>query len=260
MGDFNIQELNNSKIRRTECGKVSALDVIRVLSGRRNPGRTLKDICKKYSDLSTKLYYYSFKKKGGGLSKKTPCLDRKGYYYLLSLLPGAVGDEYRGKSADLVTRYIDGDSDLALEILYRDGDKQRRERAEKRLQVTKTNKEVAVLVQETGGVSYAVVHNDRYKGLYKKNTAQLRADCGAKKKETPLNYMSEIDLTMNSLANQMAIKKGDPNSVFSAANNIRKAYREEMNKDLVPDWVETCLPPKKAREQLNGQLEIPLFS
>lgn len=260
MSNLVISELHNSKIRRSEDEKYSALDIIRVLSGRKNPGRTLKELCMEYNDLSTKLYYYKFKKNNGALSRKTPCLDKDGVFYLIGLLPGKIGNEYREKAANLVRRYIEGDADLGLEIFYRDKNKQRQERAERRLQVAKTNKQVATLVGKDGNVSYSTVHNDRYKGLYQKTASELRTDCGAKPKETPLNYMSEIDLTFNLLANQVAIKKNNPGAIFSAANGLRDYYRQQTGEDLAPQWVEACLPPKKARKALNGQLEIPLFS
>ncbi len=260
MSSIIIPELHNSKIRKTDNDQFSVLDVIRVIAGKTGHTKDWKRIKENYPDIMAKCHFMQFEGIDGKKKKKTPVMDKEGILYLIGLLPGEVGKKYREKAANLVRRYIEGDADLALEILYRDKNKERVKRAERRMQVTNTNKQVAGLVASHPGTTYSDVHNDRYKGLYRKNTRQLREECGAKSKETPLNYMSEMDLTLNLLTNQIAIRAKNPNVVFEAANNVREGVEKTLNEPLAPHWVGTCLPPKKARKELVGQMEIPLFN
>ena len=125
--------------------------------------------------------------------------------------------------------------------------------------MTEANKELHTLVNDTPETTYAKIHNDRYKGLYRQTAGELRQDCGAKEKETPLNYMGERDLALNRMANILTVESEDPKNMSVFANDLREVYEKRMKKRLEPEWVESCLPPAKARKELNGQLEIPLF-
>ena len=62
-------------------------------------------------------------------------------------------------------KYLNGDAELGAELIIRDHNKDRVERAKKRVLVTTTNKETMELAKKTG-TPYAQVHNDRYRGLY----------------------------------------------------------------------------------------------
>lgn len=251
-----IPELNNSKIRRTIDGKISVYDLIKVAGQKKGHYEVWSRLKESHPEVVTKCEDFHFKGRG---QRKTPVTDLKGALYIFGLLPGELGTRYREETVDLVIKYIKGDADLGLKLLYRDKNKERVERAKRRMQVSDTNKQVVSFVSQNPGSTYSDVHNDRYKGLYRKNAKQLRLECGAKGKETPLNYMSEMDLTLNLLVNQVAIRAGNPNVVFEAASNVREGVEKTLKESLVPQWVGSCLPPSKARRQLNGQLEIPLF-
>ena len=45
-----IPELNGSKIRKTEDGRFSVYDLIRIVGGKKNPRDTWKSICEQYSE------------------------------------------------------------------------------------------------------------------------------------------------------------------------------------------------------------------
>lgn len=158
---------------------------------------------------------------------------------------------------EVFLRYLDGDSDLAFEILLRDHNKDRQARALRRLNVVETNKSAADVV---GGSchSIAMMHDDRYRGLYRKNTRQLREECNAKPKETPLNYMSERDLAYNYAVNLMVIESGDPNKAFEGGRGMADLHEKVTGKPLSPEWKGSCLAPSTARAALNGQLELPV--
>ena len=143
-------------------------------------------------------------------------------------------------------------------MMIRDHNKDRFERAKRRLDVTEINKQVHQMASEQG-VHQGQVHNTRYLGLYGKNASQLRTDCGAGEKETPLNYMSSRDLQLNNLSNCAAIEAGDVGRVGFAAQLFRNAFEQASGKPLTPEWTESCLPPSKARKMLSdGQLALPM--
>lgn len=258
MNHIILEKFHNAKIRCTDDDRFAVYDLIKVCGQKKGHYKVWKRLTQSYPEVLTKCQDFQFEGKG---QRKTPVVDKEGALYILGLLPGAIGTAYREEVAKLVVRYLEGDSDLALEILYRDHNKERFERAKRRMAVTETNKEVRKLVESTPGTRYCDVHNDRYRGLYQKTAAQLRAECGAGEKETPLNYMSEIDLTMNSLVNQIAIKKGNPGAIYPAATNMREYYEHETGETLEsPGWIPKCLSPSQARKEIDSmQLELPLF-
>lgn len=147
---------------------------------------------------------------------------------------------------DTFKRVVEGDSDLAAEMMIRDHNKERVERAKKRVLVCQTNKETMELAREWGS-PYAQVHNDRYRGLYEMDAKQLRKDGGLSDKETPLDVLSEYDLTLNSLANQRAKILNNPNAMVKVANTLRRGHEEDIGQPLKPTWEKKRLRPNQAR-------------
>jgi hypothetical protein len=157
---------------------------------------------------------------------------------------------------------LDGDSDLAAEMMLRDHNKERVERAKKRLLVADTNRQVAALASKHG-LNPGVLHNDRYRGLYRRTAKQLRIEAGIGEKETPLDVLSTRDNTMNSLANQMAIEADNPDLAYDFANDIRDAYQKRMGKVLTPIFEAKRLRPSQAQRIAYApeyQMEMPLIS
>lgn len=161
---------------------------------------------------------------------------------------------------EIFIRYLDGDAELGAEMMIRDHNKDRFERAKKRLLVCDTNKEVADIAAKHGA-NPANLHGDRYRGLYRKSAAQLRKESGVKANETPLNAMSIRDLTMNSLVNQLVAESGDPELAFEFGDNLRQGFEKTMKKTLTPLWEDKQLRPNQARKVLNsGQMELPMMA
>jgi KilA-N domain len=158
-------------------------------------------------------------------------------------------------------RVVEGDSDLAAEMMIRDHNKDRLERAKQRVLCSETNKQTMVLAQEWG-TPYAQVHNDRYRGLYEMDAKQLRAAGNLEKDETPLNALSVYDLTLNSLANQRAKMAGNPLSMTRIASTLRRGHKEDLGSDLVPTFEVNRLRPSQARAiafSPEYQSELPLM-
>jgi hypothetical protein len=142
--------------------------------------------------------------------------------------------------------FLESPEDFAADILINSHNKDRVERAKKRVLVSGTNKETMELAK-LDGASYPEVHNNRYRGLYRKNATQLREEAGLKKSETPLDRLSAYDLNLNSLANQMALMSGDSSKVLDAANGLRLLHEQTVGKPLVPTWEEKLLRPNQAK-------------
>jgi hypothetical protein len=157
-------------------------------------------------------------------------------------------------------KLLDAPEDFAADILINSHNRERVERAKKRVLVSGTNKETMELAK-LDGASYAEVHNNRYRGLYRKNASQLREDAGLKKSETPLDRLSAYDLNLNSLANQMALMSGSSAKVLDAANGLRALHEQTVGKPLTPTWEEKHLRPNQAKAIAYSpeyQTELPL--
>jgi hypothetical protein len=251
-----IPELNGAKIRRTPDGKFSVYDLIRIAGGQKAPHKVWERLQKPHPELLTKCQSEYLGQ--GKARKKTPVANLENCLYILGLLPGACGISYREKAANLVRRYIEGDADLGMEMIIRDHNKERVDRAKKRLLVCDTNKEANELAFKNG-VPPSQVHNDRYRGLYQMNASQLREDGEIGKKKTPLDAMSTYDLTLNSLANMMALQCENPNAIMGVSVGLRDLHESKTGKQLKPTWEKHSLRPDQARKLLSdGQMELPL--
>jgi hypothetical protein len=261
VSNFNlvIPELSGSKIRRTEDGRYSVYDLIRIAGGKKNPHDTWKRMADAHSELLGKC---ESEVMGTGKAKKsTPVATVENCLYILGLLPGVCGQSYRESAANIVRRYIEGDANLGAELILRDHNKERVDRAKKRLLVCDTNKQVADLAI-AHGVNPGILHNDRYRGLYRKTAAQLREDGGIKGKGTPLDVLSSRDNGMNWLANQMAVEADNPNLVFDFANDIRDSYQKRVGKPLEPIFEARSIRPSQAKVIAfgNQQMELAVFN
>jgi hypothetical protein len=158
----------------------------------------------------------------------------------------------------IIGDYIESPEDFAANILINSHNKDRFERAKKRVLVSDTNKQTASLATEWG-VPHAQVHNDRYRGLYQMNAKQLRADGGLSEKDTPLNSLSEYDLTLNSLANMRAKMLGNPNAMLKVSDTLRRGHKDDFGADLKPTWEEKSLRPAQARSiAFSGEIQLTL--
>jgi hypothetical protein len=250
-----IPELNGAKIRKTEDGRFSVYDVIRIAGGQTGQREAWKRLQKAYPELVTKCDAEYLGE--GKARKKTPVATPENCLYILGLLPGECGKSYREKAANLVRRYIEGDADLGMEMIIRDHNKERVERAKKRLLVCETNKQTADIAAKHG-INPSYIHGDRYRGLYRMTASTMRKEAGIKQAETPLNAMSVRDLTMNSLVNQLVVEANDPNLAFEFGDHIRQGFEKTMKKSLKPIWENNQLRTSQARKVLaDGQMELP---
>jgi hypothetical protein len=156
-------------------------------------------------------------------------------------------------------RVVEGDSDLAAEMMIRDHNKDRQQKALKRVKATVSNRTVNDLSQKHG-LPFYKIHDDRNVGLYGRTTKQLRSDGGIEGKETPLNYMSDLDLSYADAANGMVIEADNPVLMALAAAGIAELHERITGKSLQPKWESDRLTPTQARTITHSafyQTELP---
>lgn len=250
-----IPGLNKAQIRKTPDGLFSIYDLIQICSGVKNSRDSWGSLCDQYPEVVGKTDNFQFPGQGQRL---TPVATLENCLYILGLLPGHCGKSYREKAANLVRRYLEGDAELGAEMIIRDHNAKRQERAQKRILVCETNKGASKLA-EKHNFPHWKVHSDRIEGLYGKSIKEMRQEAGIKTKETPLNVLSTRDLTLNSLVNQLALESDDPNLIRDIAKGISSGIEQSMKKPLEPIYETDKLPISKAKKQLgNAQLELPL--
>jgi hypothetical protein len=143
-------------------------------------------------------------------------------------------------------KVIEGDADLGAELILRDHNKDRQKKALKRVKVALSNTEINALSHKHG-LPYYKLHDDRSVGLYGKTTKQLR-EIGGVEKETPLNYMSDLDISYADAANAMVIESDNPALMALAASGIADLHQRITGKKLEPTWDSERLTPAKARK------------
>jgi hypothetical protein len=146
----------------------------------------------------------------------------------------------------IIGDYIESPEDFAANILIESHNKERQQKALKRVKVTLSNKEVNALSHKHG-LPYYKLHDDRAVGLYGKTTKQLRLDGGVEN-ETPLNYLSDLDISYADAANGMVIAADNPSLMALAAAGIADLHKRITGQKLEPTWDTERLTPAKARK------------
>lgn len=167
------------------------------------------------------------------------------HYKLALEYAGYLDVEFKSWMLGIIHELIAEPEKFAADILINSHNKDRVDRAKKRILCSETNKQTA-FIAHNAGISIGKAHNDRYNGLYRKTASQLRADAGIEN-GTPLDVMSSRDLQMNSLTNTLAIEADDAGLLFDFANDIRDSYQKRMGKPLTPIWEEKHLRPNQAK-------------
>ena len=255
--DLVIPELSGSKIRRTNDGRFSVYDLIRVAGGKKGERKVWERLCQQFPECVAKCHAVEL---GIGKAKKsTPVATVENCLYILGLLPGVCGQTYREKAANIVRRYIQGDASLGAELIIRDHNNDRQKKALKRVKVALSNKDINAL-SHSHGMPYYKLHDDRNVGLYGMTTKQLRIN-GEVDKETPLNYLSDLDISYADAANGMVIAADNPSLMALAASGLADLHKRITGKKLEPTWDSERLTPAKARKITHSstyQMELAL--
>ena len=102
------------EIRITSDKMISVFDFIKVVGGQAQPRKTWLDILNNHKE-EVVTFCNAFKFPGQGQSK-TPVINVQGMVKLLFWLPGEMAKQFRSKSAEVMIRYLGGDTTLIDEI------------------------------------------------------------------------------------------------------------------------------------------------
>ena len=183
--------------------------------------------------------------------------ETKAHYKLAIEYAAYLDVEFKSWMLGIIGDYIESPEDFAANILIASHNKERQQKALKRVKVTVSNKEVNDLSHKHG-LPYYKLHDDRNVGLYGKTTKQLRS-IGGVEKETPLNYLSDLDISYADTANGMVIAADNPSLMSLAAAGIADLHQRITGKKLEPTWDTERLTPAKARKithSNNYQMEL----
>jgi len=102
------------EIRITPNKQISVFDFIKVVGGQKVPKKTWYDIEKKYkNEVGTFCSHFKFQGIGQRL---TPVINVQGMVKILFWLPGETAKQFRSKSAEVMIRYLGGDTTLIDEL------------------------------------------------------------------------------------------------------------------------------------------------
>lgn len=208
-----IPELDNAAIRRTSTGQCSVYDLIEVIGGLKNPKKAWKQLTERYPEVVAKCQNFKFPGKG---QASTPVTNREGWVYIINLLPGVIGQQYRESSAHLVLRYLDADITLAEEVVERNDNEADLEQLEVRIRTKKVRNHLTRILQTRGvkpGLEFAVCTNKTYSGLYGTNAAGLRKIKRLPPKANVREHMNTAELIEVSFAESLSARKLDQEAV-----------------------------------------------
>lgn len=93
---------------------VSVYDIISVAGNQKNPRKVWERLKEMYNE-EVVSFCYNLKFPGPG-QRETPCINAKGLVKLLMWIPGKLAQEFRNQTADIMIRYLGGDTTLINEI------------------------------------------------------------------------------------------------------------------------------------------------
>ena len=110
-----ITDADTSRIRRTSetPPRVSIYDVIATTFGMKNPHDSWLSLCREHNEVLGLTENFKFPGRG---QRDTPVTDAKGIVQIIMLLPSRAAAPIRAKAADVLVRYLGGDSSLVPEI------------------------------------------------------------------------------------------------------------------------------------------------
>jgi hypothetical protein len=168
------------EIRMTPQGQPSVFDMIRVLGGQKNPRDAWQRLVESHPEVVGKCDNLRFPGRG---QRETPIARTKeDAYYILGLLPGAVGRKYREQAAELFSRFLDDPASVASAAVERMSDEER-DRLEARLKGKRTRHVFTDVLKDHGvvQVGYGNCTNAVYVQILGATARQLKVGIAATK-------------------------------------------------------------------------------
>jgi hypothetical protein len=199
---------NHGDIRVSPNGQPSVFDMIRVLGGSGNPRRDWARITETNPEVVPKTYNLQFPGPG---QRDTPVTKTKeDAYYILGLLPGAVGKQYREDAAKLFVTFLDKPEKVAYLAADRLSEEELR-RLEARLKGKRTRHMFTEVLHQHGVVQggYGQCTNAVYTPLFGRTADLIKTEIAQehnidRKKVNPRDFFDLEDLTYVETAERVA--------------------------------------------------------
>jgi hypothetical protein len=107
----------DGSIRISQVGQPSVFDMIKVLGGQKNPKQAWLRLKESHPEVVPKCDYLLFP--GPGQRETPVAKDKEAAYYILGLLPGAVGKKYREDAAKVFVQALDDPAGLVERLAPR---------------------------------------------------------------------------------------------------------------------------------------------
>lgn len=244
---LDLWKCEDGQIRVSSSGQPSVFDMIKVLGGQKNPRDVWARLTETHPEVVGKCDNLKFSGRG---QRETPVARTKeDAYYILGLLPGAVGRKYRDQAAKLFVAYLEDPAGLADQLTDRLSQEQRNwlearlaGKRRGRYPLTQTLKEVGVT-----GIGYALCTNAVYEPVLGANAKTLKQQLAAEH-SLPLTKVKNPRDHMN-------IKQlGDLEVAERIAAGQVKRSGARGNKEVPKVVRRTC---EYARKLLDGEVSIP---
>jgi len=236
---------DHGDIRVSPDGQPSVFDMIRVLGGQKAPRKAWERLTEAHPEVVLKCHNLQFP--GAGQRDTPVAKTKEDAYYILGLLPGAVGKQYREDAAKLFVNFLDKPEKVAYLALDKLSDEEL-QRVEARLKGKRTRKYFTDILQQQGveRQGYGQCTNAVYIPLFGRTADILKTEIAQefnieRSKVNPRDFFDLEDLTYVETAERVAagqLKRKNVYGNHSVAREIRNST--EYTKKL-----------------LNGEIDIP---
>lgn len=233
-------------IRITAEGQPSVFDMIKVLGGQKNPHQVWERLIASHPEVVPKCENLKFPGRG---QRVTPVAKTKeDAYYILGLLPGAAGRQYREQAARLFSQFLDDPASVAAAAVERMSSEQR-EWLEARLNGTRTRAVFTDVLQAHGveAFGYASCTNAIYLPILGASAKQLKQSI-AVEKQLPVARVNPRDhFSLQELGDVETAER-------VAAGQLRR--RDARGNAAVEQVVRRSA--EYTRQLLDGAIDIPM--
>ena len=219
-------------------------DMIRVLGGQKNPHQPWERLCAAHPEVLTKCENLQFP--GAGQRETPVAKTKEDAYYILGLLPGAVGKQYRENAAKLFVTFLDKPEKVAYLATERLSQDELR-RLEARLKGKRTRNMFTELLNQHGVErnGYGQCTNAVYGELFGCTADMLKTEIAQehnieRSKINPRDFFDLEDLTYVETAERVAagqLRRKNTYGNHSVAKEIRNST-------------------KYTKQLLNGEIDI----
>lgn len=236
---------DHGDIRVSPDGQPSVFDMIRVLGGQKAPHKVWERLVDTHPEVLTKCQNLQFP--GAGQRETPVAKTKEDAYYILGLLPGTVGKQYREDAAKLFVTFLDKPEKAVYLAVDRLSEEELR-RVEARLKGKRTRKFFTEMLQQHGveRQGYGQCTNAVYVPLFGRTADILKTEIAQehnieRSKINPRDFFDVEDLTYVETAERVAagqLRRKNVHGNYSVAKEIRNS---------------TIF----TKQLLNGEIDIP---